>query len=142
MKRGMGLSDGVRRAGFLLAVLALVLKVAVPAGFMLTPIGHNQIAVTLCSGHGQQQAVLDLTTGQILEAGAQSTPAKSDHAKDGHAQVCPFASATHAANPPALMALSAPLRVVQFAAPPPLELRPQLTPAGPPLPARGPPRLA
>ena len=142
MARGIGLSMRLRRAGVWLAALALVLKVAVPAGFMLGPDSHNQIAITLCSGHGSAQAVLDLTTGQIIEHGLEDKTPRTDNDKSKHSQVCPFAAGAGVVATPSVISLAAPFAIYVRADSRPIRLRPQLTPTGPPLPARGPPLSA
>ena len=141
MMRGISLFHGLRRAGLWLALIALAIKVAVPAGFMVGTDAHNQLAITLCSGHGSAEATLDLTTGQIIEHGLEDKTPKIDD-KSKHSQICPFASAAGMATAPSLASLAAPFTVALDVDTRPLWLRPQLSPTGPPLPARGPPLFA
>jgi hypothetical protein len=116
------------RLATFLATLALVLQIAVPAGFMVgdAPGGPSLI---ICTGHG-------------------AAPATRDHGQPGKAPsqksntVCAFAG--HGGAPPtpqAQVALAAPFEVEAQ----PLALRFDLTPgrglAAPPPPSQGPPGL-
>ena len=54
-----------------LALLAIAVRALVPAGYMLATAQDGRfIAVTLCSGHGAVDAVIDLTTGAVVDADA------------------------------------------------------------------------
>jgi hypothetical protein len=125
-----------RVAGLCLALIALVLKAAIPAGFMLSPTPGGILEITLCGGNGPQTAIIDLRS----DAEKQQHGSNENDAKD---QPCAFAVAAVAAPAPDAVSFAAPL-LVAYAA---LLLtardeRPSLLPAGPPLPARGPPSLA
>lgn len=136
MTQGAASRDRWRRAGLWLAFIALALKIAIPAGFMVAPDRH-QLVVQLCSGNGAA-AVLDLETGKIVEHGS----GKNGESKSEHNQPCSFAAAAIAADAPNETVLDIPLREEMTASFRPLDLRPQLAPTGPPLPARGPPHFA
>ncbi|MGE0829164.1 MAG: DUF2946 family protein [Hyphomonadaceae bacterium] len=127
----------LRLAGFWLAFCALVFKAAIPAGYMIGADAGDRIAVTLCSLSGDIQATLDLKTGRIVEHGADG-----HQTSEGGDHPCAFALAAAPLAPSGEAALAAPigasLRFDQAA----LALRPQITPTGPPLPARGPPQYA
>jgi hypothetical protein len=138
MMRGQSKRTGWRAAGFCLALLALVLKVSLPAGFMLAADEHQRIAVTLCSGQGPVEALLDLSTGEIVEHGS----GHGDNSKANHDQPCAFAVATISAVAPTEPAIAAPAFASIAFKRAALHERPQLTPTGPPLPARGPPQYA
>lgn len=95
-----------RRSGFVqgfaaLALMAMVARALLPAGFMLAPAGHGGfIGLTLCSGQGAATAYIDLRTGAIVDgdkAPAPSSPAKSG--SDG--TPCLFASVVMLAAPEA-----------------------------------------
>lgn len=121
-----------RAAALLLALVAVVFRAAVPAGYMLASDAPGEIAVMLCADRGAEMGVLDLATGEVRERGHQGDNTQaSDH--------CPFAVAAMAAPPPQGPALAAPrfdaiasLRTARAE-------RPAVTHTGPPLPARGPP---
>jgi len=126
-----------RVAGLWVALIALVLRLAAPAGFMLAPDNHNRLTVTLCSGAEMRTAEIDLTTGKV------STKQTPGHGDKGKADApCSFAVAAVAALEPQAPSLAAPLAQVVSIAVTPLDERPSLLPAGPPLPARGPPHYA
>jgi hypothetical protein len=126
-----------RAAGLWFALIALALRLAAPAGFMLAPDDHNRLTVTLCSGLETHTAEIDLATGKIA---AKKAPGQNDKGKAD--APCSFAAAAVAAVDPQSAPLAAPLlQSVAFALTP-LATRPSLQAAGPPLPARGPPHYA
>jgi hypothetical protein len=128
--------NGWRQLWLTLAMLAVGLKVLVPAGFM--PDARSNalpFAVVLCTGQG----MVTLQPGETLSRDGvpEKAPIQAPH------QPCVFAGHGLAAPPPALLdhALADP---VGFREPPPLrliDLTPARVPTGPPLPARGPPAL-
>jgi hypothetical protein len=125
-----------RVVGLCLALMALVLKAAIPAGFMLSPAQNGVLEITLCGGNGPQTTFIDLRS----DAEKQKHGSDEDGAKD---QPCAFAVAAVAAPAPDAVSFAAPL-LVAYAAPlvTAQDERPSLLPAGPPLPARGPPSIA
>jgi hypothetical protein len=132
--RGGRIRRRLSAAGLWLALTALILRAAIPAGYMLSVEGESRIAVTICAPLGAHQtAWLDLETGQI-----------SDRSNDGKAppdagKACPFALAASAALAPNAQALDVSFKPVASPPAPPRALRPDIAPTGPPLPARGPP---
>ncbi|HVY03524.1 MAG TPA: DUF2946 family protein [Caulobacterales bacterium] len=134
------LSLWMRRAGLWLAALALLLKVAAPAGFMLAPDSHDRLTMTICTGHGPVLKIIDLTSGKSAD---RPDPARPDKQNDKNGDLCPFAAAAAvAAHPTAMASLAAPLRTMAFLAPAQARLRASPAQAGPPHPARGPPHRA
>lgn len=111
-----------------LALLALLVRAIVPAGFMVAPTKGDLLTITLCSGHGAVEALLDLDTGAIVKKGQQKPekPAASD-------APCAFAVAAALSPPEApfslavchMPAVRAPVRLASatpgrgLAAPPP-----------------------
>jgi hypothetical protein len=101
---------------------------------------HDRITITLCSGAGPVESILDLATGQVLDKQAAALADLQHADKDGDKSACGFAALAFAAQAPEGVAL--PVRFVDCAQPAatPIAARPQLIPTGPP-PARGPPNL-
>jgi hypothetical protein len=53
------------------ALLAMVVRALVPAGYMFAPTQDQRfITVTLCSSHGTGEAVIDLITGAVVDPDA------------------------------------------------------------------------
>lgn len=137
MTRSPSLGRTWTRGAFLaLAILALALKVLVPAGFMTATEPRNGLpfALVLCTGQGP----LVVQSGDALDHRDKS-PAD----KPGHDAPCPFASQGAAAPPPSALAVAK----VEFVAYRPTAAARAVEPApgrglaAPPLPARGPPSL-
>ena len=124
----------LRAAGLLLALAAITFKAFLPPGFMFAEQpGH--MTVVLCSESGRAMTY-DLVTGET--DGDHQAPAS-----DSAGQHCPFAVACGAAFAPQLIEIAAPISAAFVTiASTPLAERPQSTPVGPPLPARGPPLQA
>ena len=123
-----------RDAFLALALLAIVLKVMVPAGFMPSAETRNGLpfALVLCTGDGATV----VQPGDALDARHGD---KSD--KAGHDVPCPFAAQGAAAPPPTVVATIA-VDLIAYAAPP-LTTAQALAPgrglAAPPPPPTGPP---
>jgi hypothetical protein len=117
---------------------AFALRLAVPAGFMLAPDSSNHLVVTLCSGMGPQTALMDLKTGEI----SPTKPAGDHKNSDKADPPCAFAGLAVVALTPSDVHLAAPLQQSAAIVATPAQMRPALVPTGPPLPARGPPKLA
>lgn len=120
----------------LLAALALVLRVAIPAGFMpnapQTPTWP--FATVICTGSGP----LVLEPGQTPAA---SDPSKAPAKAPGHS-ICPFAIQGVLLSPLTVaLSLSAVELILAVETPPVAQAR-LAPPTGPPLPARGPPARA
>ncbi len=126
-----------------IALLAVLVRAVVPAGYMLataeTPEGRY-LTVMLCEGHEGPQQVIDLDTGLPVD------PSVLDTRDDGRepasdAPPCVFAGAAHLAQPvdagePVEFAAS---EQVVFAAV--RDVRPGRGIAAPPPPSTGPPQL-
>lgn len=94
-----------------LALLAMVVRAFVPAGYMIGPARAGEIlAVTLCSGHGPVEALIDLKTGALVDH-QKKTPEKP---AAGDAP-CVFAFAAPLAAPEAPLTLT--IRFVTISAP-------------------------
>ncbi len=131
-----------RRLGAI-ALLAVLVRAIVPAGYMLahadTDTGRY-LTVQMCDGHAlesQAKQIIDLDTGKRVDP---STLDKSGKGEPNHAP-CVFAGAPALAEP---MALAEPVAFVvahdvEFAAP--RDLHPGRGIAAPPPPATGPPSL-
>jgi len=118
-----------------LAMLAVALKVLVPAGFMVG-ISSTRFPLVLCTGHG----AVSVDAGFLDPGGGKKAPGE----KPAHDAPCAFAGSAAAASPPD----PHPVATVTFVSAPvaePLPLRRNLAPgrglAAPPLPPRGPPIL-
>ncbi len=118
-----------------LALLAVVLKILIPPGFMpaTNRIDTLPVALVLCTGQGPL----------VIQSGGDVVPRDEDKApsKPSHEAPCAFAGQALGAPPPAVGATVALEYFVQRGAeptPPPAAAPPRLS-SGPPLPARGPP---
>lgn len=117
-----------------LAFLAVALKAAIPAGYMVAaPTNDAPYPIVLCTDQGR---VL-VQPGEALSKKGHEAPGDAQKG-EGH---CLFAG--HAANaPPPSLAVAAPVRFVVYEAALPA-IGPSVSPgrgiSGPPLPARGPP---
>jgi hypothetical protein len=124
----------LRAAGFVLALAAITFKAFLPPGFMFAEQG-GRVGVVLCSIDGAT-ATYDVVRGEFGDE--HQTPASG-----AAGQHCPFAVAGAAAFAPSLIEIAAPGDApVLVARATPLAERPHAPPAGPPLPARGPPLQA
>jgi len=118
-----------------LAVLALALKVLIPAGFMTAPDRNGlPFAVVVCTGQG----------AMVVEPGdLMGHDKKAPADKPSHDQPCPFAGHGAAVAAPGAFNVQAVAFAVYVepAARPVMGLCPGRGLAAPPLPARGPPSL-
>lgn len=126
----------MRGAFFAFALLAVALKVLIPAGFMTAsqPTNGLPFALVLCTGQGPQ----------VVEPGdALGLKDKAPADKPAHDAPCPFAGHGAAAPAPGALAV-AKIEFVAFKPAQParaVHLVPGRGLAAPPLPARGPPSL-
>lgn len=128
----------LRGVALMLAVLALVVKVSVPAGFMTASEPRNGLpfALVLCTGAGPL----------VVEPGGELDHSPRDKGpvdKSAHDMPCPFAGHGLAMGPPNDLVSTKVefVAYVQPAATPLTYLTPGRGLAAPPLPARGPPSL-
>lgn len=139
MRGGQGSRESFVSASLLLAVLALIFRIAIPSGYMVgTPgAGTGLPPLVICTGSGAMTVAAD-------PAGA---PAGGDHQKNpgqpgGSEHPCAFAAAAIGFEPPVLTDIAAPPAVAD--APPPAlpaTQRPGQGLAAPPPPTTGPPSV-
>ncbi len=121
-------------AGLVLAAMALLLRLAFPTGFMLSPSRAELPTIVICTGQGAMTVTLG-DNGKPAQAGESH---KSDAGKTSHP--CTFAAATVAALAPALVAILTPQPLAQVVvAPLWVTQRPGLGLAAPPPLPTGPP---
>ena len=92
-------SRGMARALAAFALVAMLVRAIVPAGYMFAPVQDGRlITVTLCSAHGGAEVVMDLTTGAIVDSGkANGDPDPSEDRRTD--APCVFATVAHMAAP-------------------------------------------
>jgi hypothetical protein len=118
-----------------LAVVALAVRAATPAGFMLADTGDGVGRIVICTGDGP---LLVAAPGTV----PHDAPTTPDESGTEH-NPCAFAGMAQAAPGPDLLAVEA-IAFPDFEAPavrPLAHLAPGRGLAAPPLPARGPPNL-
>lgn len=127
-----------RRLGAI-ALLAMLVRAVVPAGFMLAEaqgVGGRYLTVTVCEGHGPAQ-VVDLDTGKLIDP--DQIPSDADGSKKQSPSPCVFAGASPLAEP------LASIELVEFAVVQDADfgvvrdVRPGRGIAAPPPPSTGPP---
>jgi hypothetical protein len=97
------------KAFAVLALVATCVRAIVPAGYMVVASADSRfITISLCSGHGPAEAVIDLTTGDTL-AIDEVPPGTSPDKEQGDSARCVFASVAAFAEPGRLLAVLAPL---------------------------------
>lgn len=129
----VGTSMAMRRPGWLVvAVLALAMRVLIPAGYMVSPTAASPFDLVICTGQG----------AKVVDAGKDQSPAGDEQGQTHHAP-CAFAGLGVAAAPPVLATVEIPFQTAT--APGRADLRQGLAPgrglAAPPPPATGPPEL-
>lgn len=116
-------------------MIAVALKITIPAGMMISTEPRNELPfpLVICTGHG----ALTIDPGAVVDLGDD----QGDDAKLKHQPPCLFAGQGAAAEAPALVGV-APVERLAFASVAPAA-EPAVSPgrglSGPPLPARGPP---
>jgi len=125
---GRGILSDIRHAGLWLALVAFMLKAAIPAGYMLAQEGPA--TVVLCTVNGAVTVTLDQPAG---DHDPDAPAAKSEH--------CAFAGLAAAALAAPEASIAAPLTQAVYAAATPRAAHAAISQTGPPLPARGPPTL-
>lgn len=120
-----------------LAALALILKIAVPPGYMLTSTSASPLSMVICTGQGP----LVVNVPQSANGDQGHVPSPAD--KSSHDAPCAWAGHGVASPPPSLATLA----VSAFAPAAIEDILPAVAPApgrgllAPPPPARGPPQL-
>ncbi|MES1202689.1 MAG: hypothetical protein ABUS57_14730 [Pseudomonadota bacterium] len=121
-----------------LALLAMIVRAIVPAGYMLAPARQGELlAITLCSGHGPVEALIDLNTGALVEH-QKKAPEKSA-ASDAP---CVFAAVPALAAPEAPFTLAVSFIATRAAPSSLADIAPGRGLAAPPPWATGPPATA
>ena len=142
MTRAGRIDDRIRGVGLLLATLALLVRLAFPTGFMLSPERASLPTLVICTGQGAMTVAID-AQGQAHEVKGDAGEAKGgqDHKSDGKTtHPCTFAAATAVVVAPVLIATLAPVALGQVLdAPLMTTQRPGLGLAAPPPPTTGPP---
>ncbi|WP_417450628.1 DUF2946 family protein [Kordiimonas sp.] len=78
-------------------LLAVFARALVPTGYMLTSSDDGRfVSITLCTGYGPADAVLDFRTGTLADAADHPAGSVPD---GGQGTACPFATFAHAALP-------------------------------------------
>lgn len=115
--RGLRLArSGVARALAAFALLAIIARALVPAGYMVAPAQDGRLlAITLCSGQGPVHALVDLDTGALLDADA--APDQDPDASPSADAPCVFATMAQLAAPEADAAPVAAERSARIARP-------------------------
>lgn len=116
----------LRTCVLLMALVAMSLRAAMPAGYMLTD-SNGQVVVSLCNGGSM---TLDLGRSK----GAKSEQGKQSH----HDAPCPYTAVAHAAAPPA-DAIAIAFQATAIVLTTPRDVQPGRGLAAPPPPATGPP---
>lgn len=142
-----GMLRGLRhhRTGFArtlaaFALLAMVVRALVPAGYMFAPTqDHRFITVTLCSGHGPAEAVIDLTTGAIVDPGSTNQSDEPSKKSPNADAPCVFAVAAALSAPEQPASLPVVFRLASADLPRAIEVAPGRGLAAPPPWSTGPP---
>jgi hypothetical protein len=130
MRAGGGQDGGVRRWAVGLALLALIVQVLTPPGFMMARQGDRAVLM-ICTGHGAADSPSDL----------MGHPGKAPQSR--HDAPCAFAGLGVSAAPPLLDSVGpATTSAVEAPSIARLDLMPGRGLAAPPPPSHGPPQLA
>lgn len=89
------LSGGLRALAAALLVLAVAVRVVVPAGYMVGEDTSGQMQIELCTEHGVVSRTIDLATGEYVEPGGDIPAEDGQKAADG----CVFAAGTQTSAP-------------------------------------------
>jgi hypothetical protein len=121
----------------------MALRALIPAGYMLAPAhdGSSFVAVTLCSGHGPVEALIDLRTGEVRDPASDTTDPDRRTNQSGADALCVFAAVAPLAAPERAPIVAQLVIPEIAAAAPAAELRPGQGLAAPPPWATGPPFL-
>lgn len=106
--------NGLSRSLAVLALLAVMVRAMIPAGYMVAPSRTSDATavIMLCTGQGYVATRVDLATGKVL-AGSETPPRKHDtptKAPGDHAP-CVFAAAAPLASPEATVGVLVPAQV-------------------------------
>ena len=136
------LRTGLAQALAAFALLAMVVRALVPAGYMVAAADDGRfLTITLCSSHGGREAVLDLKTGALLDAdAAPDDQAPADAPKSD--TPCVFATAAALSAPQTPEAFVAPFQIASVDQPQTRAAAPGRGLVAPPFWSKGPPAAA
>lgn len=124
------------------ALLAMVVRAIVPAGYMLAPQQDGRfIEIVRCSGHNGQSIFFDQSTGQIVDADTVQKNKPPANPQDGGGP-CVFAAMAAITVPEMAPAILAPYRYASLATSRGYVVTPGRGLAAPPPWSTGPPQLA
>jgi hypothetical protein len=92
-----------------IALIAMAIRALVPAGFMVAPDRDRWLVVTLCSGSGSTQTLLNLGAGAHDDG---ERPANREQDSGVHQAPCVFAAVAHLAAPVGLADVVRPKPIV------------------------------
>jgi hypothetical protein len=122
------------------ALLAMVVRALVPAGYMFAPSqDHRFLTVTLCSGHGAAEAVIDLTTGAVVDRSSTNQSDEPTKKSPNADAPCVFAVAAALSAPEQPASLPVVFRLVSAELSRAIAVAPGLGLAAPPPWSTGPP---
>ena len=128
MRAGRAKNEGVRRWAFGFALLALIVQILAPPGFMFGRQG-DRAGLVICTGHGAANSLSDLA----------GHPGKGPQSR--HDAPCAFAGLGVAAAPPLIaLAVRPTLPATEAASLTRFDLAPGRGLAAPPPPSQGPPQ--
>ncbi len=120
------------------ALLAFAVRALVPAGYMFAPAQDGRfLTVTLCSGHGAIETLLDLSTGQLVDP--DDVPDNTPENPPSADAPCVFATVATLAAPEQALALPSALGVANADHPLIVSVAPGQGLAAPPPWSTGPP---
>ncbi|MFN7056681.1 DUF2946 family protein [Hyphomonas sp.] len=100
----------LRVLALVLVALAVTMRLAVPAGYMVTSDTSGRIQIELCTEQGMVTRTLDLATGEYIEGDeGQGDSQTADHSP------CAFAAGTQLAAPPEDLPQPAERRIIRAA---------------------------
>lgn len=110
-----------QKAAITLAILAMVLRGLLPAGWMPNPDGMSQTALIICDMDDPAgMAPMAMSHMSQMDMSGMDMSAKGTthkHADDGHPQPCPFAAAPHVATSSAVAEMPLPMLAAAIAHP-------------------------
>ena len=111
-----------QQAAVTLAIMAMVLRGLLPAGWMPNPDGMSQTALIICDMDDPGMSRMAMSQMPMpgmdmpgMPASAKDADAPHKHADDGHPQPCPFAAAPHVATSSAVAAMPLPMLAAAIA---------------------------
>ena len=115
---------GFRRAAVCLALVAMMLRALMPAGWMPNPAGAGESFFVICDMDQTDMSKMDMSKMDMSHMSAMDMAdmdmsgmdhgSSGKHSGDGHQQPCPFAAAPHVATPSSVAALQLPSQLAKF----------------------------